>query len=83
MKKKTLTESIEQLNRESSRLQLAVERLSSTSRIESIARERLGLDYPVASQMVIVKEPVGNGSQTPARNNPLHSLAKLFGREQE
>jgi cell division protein FtsL len=83
MRKKTLTEGIELLNREASRLQMVVERLSSTSRIESIARERLELDYPAAAQMVIVKESTDMNTQASSSKTHMNALSRLFGREQK
>lgn len=49
-----LEDSLAVLNREIAALNIKVERLSRTERIETIARETLGLDYPSSSEIVIV-----------------------------
>jgi cell division protein FtsL len=51
-----LSDSLAALNKQAAQLRLFVEKLSGTSRIESIARQCLGLDYPTASQIVIMKQ---------------------------
>lgn len=56
MKRSALSDSLTVLSKETARLRFAAEKLSSTARIESIARERLGLEYPGADQMVIIKQ---------------------------
>ena len=78
MRKKTLNEGIVRLNAEATRLQLIVEKLSSPLRIEKIARERLALEYPVASQMVIIKEPALYGTASGLHTRPMHALSRLL-----
>ena len=43
------------LQKEKVRLSLVVERLSASSRIESIARRDLGLEYPTSDQIVVIR----------------------------
>jgi len=78
MRKKTLNEGIVKLNAEAIRLQLVVEKLVSPLRIEKIARERLALEYPAASQMVIVKEPAQYGRASGSHIAPMHALSRLL-----
>jgi cell division protein FtsL len=78
MRKKTLNESIVRLSAEATRLQLIVEKLSSPLRIEKIAREHLTLDYPVASQMVIVKETAQDNKSSGLHTAPMHALSRLL-----
>jgi cell division protein FtsL len=56
MKQTALADSLKVLSKETAGLRFAAEKLSSTGRIESIARERLGLEYPAAGQIVIIKQ---------------------------
>jgi cell division protein FtsL len=51
-----LSDSLMVLGKQAAQLRLYVEKLSSTARIESIARKSLGLEYPAASQIVIMKQ---------------------------
>lgn len=55
MKRSELTDTLIVLSKEAAQFRFAVEKLSNTGRIESIARERLGLEYPGAGQIVIIK----------------------------
>jgi len=50
-----LQDSLAVLNKEIAVLNIAVERLSSTERIETIAREALELDYPSSKEIVVVR----------------------------
>lgn len=54
MEQRELSDSLAVLRRESERLRLAAEGLSEVGRIERIARERLGLEYPKADRIVIM-----------------------------
>jgi cell division protein FtsL len=45
------------LQKEIATLRLSSNRLSSTERIESIARNNLGLDYPATSQVYVIHIP--------------------------
>jgi hypothetical protein len=64
------------LGKQAPQLRLLVEKLSSTARIEAIARKSLDLDYPAASQIVIVKRrPVA--PQAPAAGDTNSYMAIL------
>lgn len=61
-------------------LKLYNEKLSSTARIESITRERLGLEYPTAGQIIVIREPMNHApGGTAARF--LAIIKKPFSRE--
>jgi cell division protein FtsL len=53
---RAVADSIAVLTKEVTRLRFTVEKLSANGRIESIARERLGLEYPMADRIVIMHE---------------------------
>jgi cell division protein FtsL len=55
MKLEAMNDSLTQMQREIATLRLSCERLSATGRIESFARSVLQLDYPVSSQIEIVR----------------------------
>lgn len=48
-------DSLAVLNREIASLSIRAEKLSSTGRIEAIAKERLQLDYPLSPEIVVVR----------------------------
>jgi cell division protein FtsL len=50
-----LSDSLAVLKKQATQLRLSIEKLSSSTRIESIARKSLGLEYPGANRIVIVK----------------------------
>ena len=50
----SLRDSLTVLNKEIAALNIMVEQLSRTERIETIARESLGLDYPLSKEIVVV-----------------------------
>jgi cell division protein FtsL len=50
-----LQDSLAVLNKEIATLNITVEQLSSTERIEAIAREALELDYPSSKKIVVVR----------------------------
>ncbi|MFC1476362.1 cell division protein FtsL [Fibrobacterota bacterium] len=50
-----LQDSLAVLNKEIAALNIKVERLSGTERIETIAREALELDYPSSKEIVVVR----------------------------
>jgi cell division protein FtsL len=56
MRESSLSDSLSLAGRELAALRLAGEKLSSTARIESIMRERRGLEYPAAGQIVVIRE---------------------------
>ena len=62
-----LSDSLSVLSKEIVALRLYNEHLSSTQRIESIARLNIGLDYPASQQIVVVRE---NGSAFANSNKP-------------
>ena len=43
------------LGKQAAQLRLSIDNLSGTGRIETIARQRLGLEYPAAGKIIIVK----------------------------
>lgn len=49
-----MNDTLEALDREIASLRLECEKLSSTARIERLAREALSLDYPSSDQIVII-----------------------------
>jgi cell division protein FtsL len=55
IRKTALADSLTISNREIARLGLIAEKYSATPRIETVARERLGLEYPTADQIVVIR----------------------------
>ena len=51
----SLKDSLAVLNKEIAALNIKVEQLSRTERIETIARESLRLDYPSSKEIVVVR----------------------------
>jgi len=51
----SLKDSLAVLNREIAVVSFRAEKLSSTGRIETIAKERLQLDYPLSPEIVVVR----------------------------
>lgn len=62
MRETVLTDSLAAAAKELATLRLYNEKLSSTARIESIMREHLGLEYPAAGQIVVIREGKYNNS---------------------
>lgn len=58
-----LADSVAVLTKQAAQLHLSIDKLSATERIETIARERLELEYPAANRIVIVKQ---NGKNVPS-----------------
>ena len=54
---------VTKLSKEQTELRLRCERLAANERIERIARKSLGLDYPVSSQIVVIRVPQTNRTQ--------------------
>jgi cell division protein FtsL len=54
LKQESVADSIAVLRRETARLRMEVERLSSTGRIETICHGALGLEYPLSENIVII-----------------------------
>jgi cell division protein FtsL len=52
-----LADSVAVLSQKTTRLRMDVEQLTRNERIERVAREALGLDYPASGQLVIVRPP--------------------------
>ena len=78
-----LSDSLVVLNKQAAQLRLNVEKLSGTARIESIARKCLGLEYPAASQIVIIK-PHSTDFRSPVAgdtNNYMAILRRSIARE--
>lgn len=80
-----LSDSLLVLNKQEAQLRLTVEKLSGTARIESIARKCLGLEYPTAGQIVIIKpRSIESGSPvagTGDTNNYMAILKRSIARE--
>lgn len=55
LRKQVLTDSLNVCSREVARLEILVERLASTERIERIARDTLNMEYPSSERIVIVQ----------------------------
>ena len=51
----SLKDTLAVLNKEIATLSYRVEQLSETERIENIARESLGLDYPLSREIVVIR----------------------------
>ncbi|HEX7510971.1 MAG TPA: cell division protein FtsL [Chitinivibrionales bacterium] len=56
MRRSAVADSASVLAKHAAQLRLSIDRLSASDRIESIARQRLGLEYPAAAKIVIVKQ---------------------------
>ena len=78
-----LADSLAALGKQAAQLRLYVEKLSSTARIESIARRCLGLEYPSASQIVIMKPLPGKPQPLAAgdTNSYMAILKRSIARE--
>jgi cell division protein FtsL len=68
------------LTKRAAQLRLSVEKLSSTYRIEAIARQCLNLDYPCAGQIVIMKQGSEKDTTPVARNNYIAILKRSITR---
>jgi cell division protein FtsL len=75
-----LSDSLIVLNKQAARLRLSIEKYSSTSRIEAIARDCLNLDYPSASQIVIIKHSPHGKAASDSGSNYLAILKRSMGR---
>jgi cell division protein FtsL len=75
-----LTDSLATLTKQAAQLRLSVEKLSSTSRIETIARQGLGLDYPSAGQIIIIKPGPEKNSKPESRNTYMAILKRSITR---
>jgi hypothetical protein len=60
MRESALADSLSLAGRELAALRLYNEKLSSTARIETITREHCGLEYPVAGQIIVIRENRNN-----------------------
>jgi cell division protein FtsL len=80
MKRSALTDSLTVLSKENAQLRFAAEKLSNTGRIESIARERLGLEYPAAGQIVIIKHREPDRKQSDSEGNFFAILRRSLSR---
>lgn len=72
---------VAKLSKEQTELRLRCEQLAANERIERIARTSLGLDYPVSSQIVVIRVPQVNRSQQIQWPRELAAFIKrsLFG----
>ena len=55
IRKQVLVDSLVLCNREVAQMKMVSEKYSATPRIEYVARERLGLEYPTADRIVLVR----------------------------
>jgi cell division protein FtsL len=81
MRQDRLSDSLNVLNKQAAQLRLQVEMLSRTSRIELIARQRLGLDYPSASQIVRMKAYPDKNEKPAIESNYIAILKRSITRE--
>jgi cell division protein FtsL len=58
LNQESLADSVAVLSRRATRLRMTAESLASNERIERIARQSLGLEYPASQQIVIVRQTV-------------------------
>ncbi|MBD3391251.1 MAG: hypothetical protein GF418_04270 [Chitinivibrionales bacterium] len=77
-----LADSVAVLAQEASRLRLAAEKLAANERIERIARESLGLEYPASRQLVIVRPAAGPRASSLGGWRFLTVLRKSLNQEQ-
>lgn len=68
-KKDMLTEKVAVLKKEATALTIVAKRLSSADRVEQIAKNGLGLDYPKYSDIVVIKK-----HDTPSKVNLLNDI---------
>jgi cell division protein FtsL len=64
IRQKAVSDSVAVLSKQSAQLRLSIDRLSETGRIENIARGRLGLEYPQAGKIVIIRADVSSVKKT-------------------
>jgi len=64
IRQKAVSDSVAILSRQSAQLRLSIDRLSETGRIESIAHGRLGLEYPQAGKIIIIRPDVSSVKKT-------------------
>jgi cell division protein FtsL len=76
-----LSDSLAILGKQMAQLRLNVEKLSSTSRIESLARECLGLEYPTANQIVIIKQRQNRPQPSAGEGSYIAILRRSITRE--
>ena len=81
MRQDRLSDSLNVLNKQAAQLRLQVEMLSRTSRIELIARQCLDLDYPSASQIVIMKAYPDKNEKPVRESNYIAILKRSITRE--
>jgi cell division protein FtsL len=65
IRQNSVADSVSILSKHAAQLRLTVDRLSETGRIEVIAREKLNMEYPQASNIVII------GRDTPRKSKKL------------
>ncbi len=70
-----LQESLSDLQKEVTALTFTAENLAGTRRIESIARESLGLDYPSSKEIVVVR-PEKKKEKASLLNSPFWTVLK-------
>jgi hypothetical protein len=80
MRESALSDSLSLAGRELAALRLYNEKLSSTARIESITREHRGLEYPVAGQIIVIRENRSNNGDGKKGTGFFTFLKKPFSR---
>jgi cell division protein FtsL len=75
-----LSDTLALVTKQVAQLRLGVEKLSSTSRIEAIARQCLRLDYPSAGQIVIMKQGSQKDTTALVQNNYMAILRRSIAR---
>jgi cell division protein FtsL len=70
IRRERLSDSLLVAGRDVAQLSIQMQKLSAASRIEAIARQKLGMDYPKAGQIVIVQ---------PGRPQPMQAPGKQRG----
>ena len=78
IKESVLADSLIVLSREAATLRLYHEKLSSTGRIESIARNAIGLEYPTSEQIVVIRESKKGGPEASRSSGFLAILHRTF-----
>ena len=80
IRESALADSLIVLSKEAATLRLYHEKLASTQRIESIARNAIGLEYPTSEQIVVIRESRKGGREAPGGSSFLAILHRTFSR---
>jgi cell division protein FtsL len=76
IRKEKLSDSLLVAGKEVAQLSIQMQKLSAPSRIETIARQNLGMDYPKAGQIVIVQPGRPQPIQTPGKQRGFLALMR-------